>query len=90
MFSKTELEALIASTEKAFRELRERIGNYKYEKGKIGKSEVRLIYKVLNAEGEYLIFIKYREGKVWVEGPRHIAIPLKNRINSLLGRLLEQ
>ena len=90
MFSRRELEALIQCTEKAFKDLRERIGNYKYVKGKMGKSEVRLIYKVFNSTGEYVVLVKYKKGEVWVEGPRFIAMPLKNKINSLLKRFLTQ
>ncbi len=86
MFSKAEIEALVQATEKAFKELRERIGNYSYVRGKVGKSEVRLVYKVFGSEGEYFVLVKYRDGRVWVEGPRSIALPLKNKINSILER----
>ena len=88
MFSRRELEALLQCTERALKDLRERIGNYKYLRGKVGRSEVRLVYKVFNSSGEYVVLIKYKNGEVWVEGPKFIAIPLKNKVNSLLKRSL--
>ncbi|UXD22526.1 hypothetical protein IPA_05845 [Ignicoccus pacificus DSM 13166] len=80
MWSRREMDALVQATDKALRSLRSRIGNYKLEKLKVHRSELRLIVIVWNAYEKRRVVVKYDGSNVWVEAPKHIAMPLKNKI----------
>jgi len=84
-FSPKTIEKLLSAINKAAKDLRPKIGYLRVERVKVGRSEVRVYCTLEGAEGERKILIKY-SGEVWVEGPRWVSLPLKNRISYHLRR----
>ena len=80
-FSKKLIEALLESVQRAGKDLRGKIGYLKIEKVKVGRSEIRIFCVVESSEGEKRVVVKYDGKKLWVEGPRWVSVPLKNRIS---------
>ena len=85
-FSKKELERFVEAIEKASKDLRAQIGYLKIKEIRVGKSEVRAFCELDSKEGIRRILIKYDGSKVWVEGPKGISMPLKNRIKRYLSK----
>ncbi len=86
-FPRKTIEALVEAVERAGKDLRSKIGYLKIEMVKIGRSEIRVHCTVDNVEGMKRILVKYDGEKLWVEGPRWITVPLKNRIRYHLAHL---
>ena len=87
MWSPKEVEAFVEATEKALRSLRDKIGRGEIIEVKVRRKEIEIICKVKKlGEVKTLIVKLNNRGEVWVEGPRALAMPLKNRVKGLISR----
>jgi len=87
LWSPKDIEKLVNAIDKSLSVLRERIGKGSILSVKVHRSEVVVYCRVKRLNDEYTIKIKYnKKGEIWVEGPRGIAIPIKNKVTYFLRR----
>ena len=85
MWSPREVEEFIEALDKALKSLRERIGKGQITSVKLHRKEIVAYCKLERLNDEITVKVKYKKGEIWVEGPRSVAMPLKNRVSRLLG-----
>ncbi len=84
MWSPKKVNEFVEATERALDSLREVLGKWEFEELRIHRKELRLYCKVKNLDGEYKFVVKYNGKDVWVEGPKEVAILVKNRVKRFL------
>ena len=85
MWPPKEVERIVEPLDKALRSLKDKVGKGQITTVKLHRKEIVAYCKLERFNEEITLKVKYRGGEVWVEGPRSVAMPLKNRVSRLLG-----